>query len=356
MEKSENVPELNLSDFLQTIDNEITNSISLSESLKGDSLALIATIFALIGIIGISAIKELLLVWVASSFLLITLLFLKILKVFFLSNKKEKNFENFFTSVGEKKSRIVIMQMVSAVTFQNLKPLYQALILIFITDLLIFFLSVAGLVQVADLGFPVLIFIVIVLIILTIFSTNLAKFASASMKILGQIATNDKEQNCEKGLNFYKNSIKASFVLLSIPLIILIFILLKINDVIPFVGNYSNLCKISILMIIQVIFIAIFCEFFNKQMVSQILSKKIALLNSLKLLIFSKDDDLANKIKDQDIKYLFKSCNLFVVQKEPSFFFFEKNCISINIGALHPGEEEELKKLLNDELNYYLTQ
>ena len=346
---------MNSGDFIQTIDNEISNSILLSESLKGDSLALIATIFALIGIIGLSAIKELLLVWVASSFLLITLIFLKILKDMYPSGKKHKKIEDMMFKVGENKRDTIILQMVGALTFNNLKPLYKSLILIFITDLLIFFISSAGLIPISYMGFPIFISIVIVLIILTAFSLNLAKFGAFSMGIVGNLANIDKERNSDQGKKILKTSSKITFVLLIIPLAFLTCILLKINEVIPFVSNSSNLCKICILMIIQVIFIAIFCEFFNKQMVSQILSKKIALLNSLKLLIFFRADNPNKEIKDYDIRYLFKSCNLLIVQKEPSFFFFEKNTININFGAVHPGVEEDLKKLLNDELNFYLA-
>jgi hypothetical protein len=356
MEETSSHSGIDSTDFLQTVDNEITNSISLSDNLKGDSLTLIATIFALIGIIGISAIKELLLIWVASSFVLLTLIFLKILKDFFPTNKKQKDIETVFSAIGENRSQTIFLQMMGAILFNNLKPLYKSLILIFITDLLIFFISFAGLIKVADLGLWIFISIVIVLLVLTIFSSNLAKFGSFSMEYIGKMATVDKERKSDKGKSFFKKSAKVTFILLIIPFLLLIFILIKINDVIPFFDNhYSNLGKICFLIVIQVFFIAIFSEFFNKQMVSQILSKKIALLNTTKLLIFSRDSDPDKKKQNSEIRYLFNSCNLLVIRKEPSFFFFEKNSVYINMGAIRTSTEEDLPKLLNDELNFYLT-
>jgi len=246
------------------------------------------------------------------------------------------------------------LQIIFAAIFNNFKPLYKSLILIFLTDLLIIFLSFAGLIQPVGFGIHLLFFIILVIAVLFVVSINLAKFGSFSMKSIGNIANVDKKSNDKTGLKFFKLSGRVTFILLIVPLIFLLSILWLINDLVPFFNNFPNLCKILLLMVIQLCFIAIFSEVFNRQIVSELISKKIALLNKLKLLTFSREYEGNEKINLENLNYLYKLSNLFIIQKQSSFFFFEKNSVLINVGFLQSGNENELENLLHEELNYYL--
>jgi hypothetical protein len=344
-------PPVKLNEFLQSIDEDISNNICTLESLQRDSIAFIATIFALIGVIGLSVLKELMVFWVASSILLITLIFLKLWKDFIPYKKSTTGLENFFALLSDNERARIVLPMVAALIFNTVKPLYKSLILIFFTDLVIIFLSYSNLIQSANFGIYIMGFIFIILLVLIIMSLKLEQFGSFSMISMGQMAIQDKIQKSDSWKNFFIKFIKVIFLLFFIPIGILLFILSKINETIPFIDNFSNLCKIILMIIIQIIFIAIFCEFFNKQIASQIISKKIAQLNILKfgIITSSRTADSINGIINH-----YKSINLINLQRESSFFFFEKNSLVLNPAVIISSDENVLKILWNDELNYYL--
>ena len=328
-----------IKDLLEIVSNDLTNSISLLGITKADSLGLILAITALIGVVGYSIIKSFMEFWIVSSIILIFIFFVKYLKPHYPTKNSLNKYQSLLEFLGKNDSQQYKIIVDGILLFKNSKPLCKAISLIFFTNIIIILIAYAQMIQIPQISPWLVLFIILtflVFIVLSTFAEWVGLILMFGVLILSHIHTMKKNPSVIKSISITQ---KGEFFLIIVVMVVLALLLVgQLNNLLPLFDNLQNLSKIAITLVVQIIFIAIFSEYFSKSLATQVLMNKISNLSCLKDQMVSELFSETQKRSYMDYLHDYKFFILYSFHRKNTFLFFDKNEITLN-SCLDPQED-----------------
>lgn len=157
-----------IKELISIVDSDITNTINFLDHLKVDNFALSATVLGLMGVIGFTLLKELLIYWILASMLLISLILLKFFNGTIPTKKFQQKMQNVLDVLGQTEEQQVRLLIEGVIILKNSKHLLKSIALIFLTDLIIIGFSYTHLVDIANVGFFTIIIVSLIFLMLIV--------------------------------------------------------------------------------------------------------------------------------------------------------------------------------------------